>query len=197
MTCLSLHAAAPAPPNYFLRTWQTKQGLPNNAVTAILQTRDGYLWVGTYDGLARFDGATFKVFDNNNTPEMRSSRVVSLFENYNGDLWTGFESGELTQYRDGQFHAVPFNPGWENRSVLNIGADHTGRIWLLNEEGRLAGVDGGLFSVTNAGTSSRVAVMARNDQGTIRIAYGGRVFGLENNQLVPLTVGAPPGERKA
>ena len=52
-----------AAPNYFTRTWQVEQGLPQNKVTAVLQTRDGYLWVGTYNGLARFDGVRFTVFD--------------------------------------------------------------------------------------------------------------------------------------
>ena len=67
-------------PNYFIRAWQVENGLPQNKVTAVLQTRDGYLWLGTYSGLARFDGVKFKVFDDNNTPELHSSRVTSLCE---------------------------------------------------------------------------------------------------------------------
>ena len=85
----NLCAAAPLLPNYFTRIWQTEDGLPDNAVTAIVQTREGYLWFGTYGGLARFDGASFTVFDNNNTPEMHSSRVTSLFEDAAGNLWIG------------------------------------------------------------------------------------------------------------
>ena len=53
---------AGAVPNYFTRTWQVEDGLPQNKVTAVVQTRDGYLWVGTYNGLARFDGVRFTVF---------------------------------------------------------------------------------------------------------------------------------------
>src|SRR6516165_7197937 len=62
-------------PEYFTRVWQTRDGLPNNAVTAIVQTHDGYLWLATYDGLARFDGVTFTNFDSSTTPEMHSTRV--------------------------------------------------------------------------------------------------------------------------
>src|SRR5262249_25433678 len=91
-----VHASKPALPNYFIRTWQTQEGLPHNAVNSILQTHDGYLWLATYDGLARFDGANFTVFDNSSTPEMSSSRVVSLFEDKDGTLWIGHETGELT-----------------------------------------------------------------------------------------------------
>src|ERR1017187_9771421 len=73
-------SSAPAAPNYFTRTWQVEQGLPKNKVTAGVQTRDGYLWIGTYNGLARFDGIRFTVFDENTTPELHSSRIRSLFE---------------------------------------------------------------------------------------------------------------------
>src|SRR5690348_9338842 len=97
----ALEAAGPSLPNYFLRRWQTEDGLPHNAVTAICQTRDGYLWLGTYDGLARFDGASFSVFQNANTPQMRSSRVTSLFEDDADNLWIGSETGELTRYSNG------------------------------------------------------------------------------------------------
>ena len=96
-----------AAPNYFTRTWQVEQGLPQNKVTAVVQTRDGYLWVGTYNGLARFDGVHFTVFDDNNTPELRGNRVTSLFEDDDETLWIGTESGDVSQYKDGHFAAVP------------------------------------------------------------------------------------------
>ena len=68
-------------PNWIVsHTWLREQGLPQNSVTSILQTHDGYIWIGTYNGLARFDGARFVCFNSDNTPEMSSSRVTSLFE---------------------------------------------------------------------------------------------------------------------
>ena len=114
-------------PDYFTRVWQTQDGLPNNAVTAIVQTRDGYLWLATYDGLVRFDGVSFTTFDNSNTPEMHSSRITSLFEDARGNLWIGYETGDLVRYDDGHFYLVPFHPPWENRTILSIGADAFGR----------------------------------------------------------------------
>src|ERR1035438_5089891 len=101
--------SATAAPNYFTRTWQVEQGLPQNKVTAVLQTRDGYLWVGTYNGLARFDGVRFTIFNDNNTPELRSSRITSLFEAGDGTLWIGTESGDVSQYRNGRFNTVPIH----------------------------------------------------------------------------------------
>src|SRR5437867_5971338 len=55
---------------YRVTHWTAERGLPQNAIKALLQTRDGYLWIGTLNGLARFDGVRFKVFDHNNTSEM-------------------------------------------------------------------------------------------------------------------------------
>jgi len=62
----------PTHPNFFQRTWKTENGMPDNAVTAIVQTHDGYLWVGTYGGLGRFDGARFTIYNNTNTPALIS-----------------------------------------------------------------------------------------------------------------------------
>ena len=95
MVAAGFFPALAAPPNYFTRTWQVEQGLPQNKVTAVMQTRDGYLWLGTYNGLARFDGVRFTVFNDNNTPELRSSRITSLFETADGTLWIGTESGDV------------------------------------------------------------------------------------------------------
>src|SRR5690242_10865012 len=64
-SCLVLQASTPS---YFTHAWQTEDGVPGNNVTAIVQTRDGYLWVGTRSGLARFDGAHFTTFDSANAP---------------------------------------------------------------------------------------------------------------------------------
>ncbi len=69
--------------------FSTAQGLPSSAVLALTQTRDGYLWVGTSAGLARFDGVQFTVFDENNTPGLNSSEVVCLYEDRQTNLWLG------------------------------------------------------------------------------------------------------------
>src|SRR5260370_17782767 len=63
----------PATQPYYVHVWQTEDGLPGNAVPAVAQTHDGYLWVCTYDGLARFDGVRFTVFDDINTPGLRNT----------------------------------------------------------------------------------------------------------------------------
>src|SRR5678816_2217197 len=67
--------------------WLTENGLPQNTVHAIAQTRDGYIWIGTEEGLARFDGVKFTVFDKQNTPEIKSNYIRSLLADRQGALW--------------------------------------------------------------------------------------------------------------
>lgn len=134
---LALLAAAPqgpaAPPDagaqYIVRNWGTADGLPQNTVTSIVQTRDGYLWLGTFGGLVRFDGHAFTVFDPGNTPGLVSARIVSLHEDGNGTLWIGTESG-LTR-RDGErFTRVGPDEGVAAAGVTALRSDRRGRVWI-------------------------------------------------------------------
>jgi signal transduction histidine kinase/ligand-binding sensor domain-containing protein len=89
--------------DYLVDVWDTEHNLPSSTVTAIIQTPDGYLWIGTYNGLARFDGVRFVTFDPVNTPELSQMRVQGLFLDANGLLWINTFRGGLTSYRDGVF----------------------------------------------------------------------------------------------
>ena len=90
---------------YQVDHWTTDNGLPQNTVRAIVQTRDGYLWLTTFDGLARFDGVRFTVFDKSNTPAITNNRFIALYEDKDGTLWAGADQGEVVAYRDGVFTA--------------------------------------------------------------------------------------------
>ena len=99
----SLHLFA-ASTNYLIDGWTADDNLPSSTVTSIAQTRDGYIWVGTYNGLARFDGNRFVTYDPVNTPELSQTRIQGLFLDANGTLWINTFRGGLTSYRDGAFH---------------------------------------------------------------------------------------------
>src|SRR4051812_12917477 len=73
--------------HYAHEIWQTEDGLPQNTVRSILQTRDGYLWLATEEGLARYDGFRFTVFDKQNTPQIVNNSTGPLFEARDGSLW--------------------------------------------------------------------------------------------------------------
>src|SRR5262245_24165773 len=75
------------------RVWTADDGLPQNSVFAIDQTADGYLWIGTLDGLVRFDGTRMTVFSRSSVPEMTSNRILALCAARDGSLWIGTEDG--------------------------------------------------------------------------------------------------------
>src|SRR5262245_60326035 len=104
LACAVLCAAAvPAAAAPSFSTWTTENGLPQNSVNAILQTRDGYLWLATFGGLVRYDGARFVVFRAGSTSGIESSRFTGLFEDAEGSLWAVTEASGLTRYKDGAF----------------------------------------------------------------------------------------------
>ena len=94
---------------YTSRTWQTEDGLPHNVVQALAQTPDGYLWVGTPSGLARFDGVRFTPFDARNTPALKNAAITSLCVDRAGTLWIGTREG-LVRLKDGPLLARQRDP---------------------------------------------------------------------------------------
>jgi ligand-binding sensor domain-containing protein len=95
--------AAAESSDYLIDLWTSDNDLPDSSVTAITQTPDGYLWIGTYNGLVRFDGVRFVTFDPLNTPELKHARIVGLFTDAHGTLWINTYDGSMTSLRNGRF----------------------------------------------------------------------------------------------
>jgi signal transduction histidine kinase/ligand-binding sensor domain-containing protein len=105
--------------DYLIDVWDTEHNLPSSTVTALAQTPDGYLWVGTYNGLARFDGVRFVHFDPVNTPALSQPRVQALFLDTNGTLWINTFRGGLTSCRNGVFrNEWPDQPTFDLHTTL-------------------------------------------------------------------------------
>lgn len=85
------------------KRWRQEDGLPHDSVYKAVQTRDGYLWLGTREGLARFDGVRFDVFGRAELRLERTSRIQAMAEDSEGNLWIGTDGGELLRYRDDAF----------------------------------------------------------------------------------------------
>ncbi len=117
--------------------WQDQHGLPQNGVLAIQRTRDGYLWLGTIEGAARFDGVRFVVFDNNNTHEIKNNQILSLAEDRAGSLWLGAVGGGLTRYTDGRFRLYTTRDGLASDFVRCLLADRVGNVWIGTRGGGL------------------------------------------------------------
>jgi len=117
---------------FLITHWTTENGLPQNSVTTIVQTPDGYLWLGTFGGLARFDGVKFTIFNTGNTPALPSNRITALHVGRDGTLWIGAETGEVTRFRDGSFSLFAHLPAGASGSqvILTIYEDRAGALWV-------------------------------------------------------------------
>jgi ligand-binding sensor domain-containing protein len=112
---------------YVHTVWRTDEGLPENSVNRILETRDGYLWVGTQAGIARFDGVRFTVFDHTNTSALHDDYIDDLAEDSQGTLWIATSNGGVTSFRNGVFSHLD---GIGARAGLTLAADGDGSIWI-------------------------------------------------------------------
>jgi len=111
--------------------WTTKDGLPPEAINAIAQTPDGYLWFATNAGLVRFDGVTFQTFDSRNTPGLKRDIITALLVTRQGKLWIGTDSAGFGPFENGIFS--PFRPGIkdENWSILHTMLEaRNGSFWI-------------------------------------------------------------------
>jgi ligand-binding sensor domain-containing protein len=116
--------------------WTTDDGLPQNTVTSVAQTRDGYLWLTTFDGLARFDGVRFTVFDKSNTRGISANRFTNLYEAGDGALLIGTEDGGLIIYRNGVFTNYTTADGLPSNQVLEFFPDFDGETVIATSKGR-------------------------------------------------------------
>ncbi len=127
----------------FTRTvWTQAQGLPQDTIRAIAQTPDGYLWLGTSEGLARFDGYDFVTF-NKNSGSLPGDSVTSLSASRSGNLWIGTGDG-LARYSDGHFQTFTPKDGLPPGTVTALAEDHTGVLWVVSG-GSLSRLENGKF----------------------------------------------------
>ncbi|MCM3872926.1 MAG: hypothetical protein ND895_19775, partial [Pyrinomonadaceae bacterium] len=138
-TVLTLSVAVPAQqkdvPWLAIDTWRQSQGLPQNSVKAILQTRDGYMWIGTKGGLARFDGVLFKIFDDRDPSQLRENEIWGLEEGDDSSLWIGTYGGGLSRLKNGKFTIYTTKDGLSGDSVADLCKDKEGAIWIATEQG--------------------------------------------------------------
>ena len=141
LACLPVSVQAEVPePQFRITSWHVDDGLPSGEVAAITQTADGYLWIGTPVGLARFDGVKFTVFRADEASGLADSRITNLLAAKDGTLWVGTLSGTLARLRGTRFETVstplPVDqdlnraPGsWTWRHSSQLAEDDHGRIW--------------------------------------------------------------------
>ncbi len=137
-------AASPALAEYAHDTWTTSQGLPHNAVLDIAQTRDGYLWFGTWEGLARYNGMGFATLSRTSTPALPDSAISALHADAEGNLWTGDTRGNLGRRdADGRWRFWGGADGLPRAGITALVRDRDGRTWVAFERMGVGLLDAG------------------------------------------------------
>jgi len=173
-----LSALDPATPmdQYPRDNWQTERGLPENQVSGLLQTRDGYLWLATQEGVARFDGARFAVFDRSNTPAFAVNRIRCLAEDSEGVLWIGTNGGGLVRASGGTFSAVSLGSGPPANVVTALLAQGSGGLWVGTNGGGLYRLRDGVaqtFTTREGLPSDMVTALCDDGAGGIWVGTNG------------------------
>ena len=181
LACLSAFAQAvvhrdprQALTQYKIDNWQTEQGLPLNTVQALCQTRDGYLWVGTGGGLARFDGVRFATFESSSLPELASRSIFGFLEDRKGNLWIGHGEGAAI-YRDGTFRAAYGKEVTKGRRVWAFAEGGDGTVWAATESGLVRWKDGAVrvYRTKDGLSTDRLRGVTFDRDGTLWIATSG------------------------
>jgi signal transduction histidine kinase/ligand-binding sensor domain-containing protein len=164
---------------YSIENWQLEQGLPQISVTSIAQTPDGYLWLGTFNGLVRFDGVRFTVFDNGNTPNLGSSGITQLAVDDEGALWIVTVADALVRMAAGEFTAIPREDGLPSLGGAYLLHDPSHRLLLLDREGELRRIENSqlrpLDRLDPLRTADAPCLLIGQSTGATRVAQRGKI----------------------
>ncbi len=158
---------------YNIRSWSTKDGLPNDKIIAVYQSAQGYIWLASQEGLVRFDGATFEIFDKKNTPIFPHSQVTALVEDKDSTLWINTIRGVL-KYRHGKFEAVQTERGVAPFIGTTLFVDRKGTCLVGTRTGLLQVTNGILtnFEVASNPSLGSVNAMCDDTEGELWIGTG-------------------------
>jgi ligand-binding sensor domain-containing protein/two-component sensor histidine kinase len=124
---------------FIVDSWNNEQGLPQSSVISVIQTRDGYLWLGTLNGLVRFDGNRFAIFNENNTPNLGSDRIVYLFEDSHTNLWVGTDTSGFVMIGGGKITSFVNKTGG---GKIIYGGENSSGVWFHTADGLFHYQDG-------------------------------------------------------
>ncbi len=135
-TCLPAAELADSP--FTVESWSNEEGLPQSSVISVIQTRDGYLWLGTTKGLVRFDGNEFTVFNAFNTSGLNSDQIVYLFEDSHANLWVGTDTAGVVMIHNGTLQTINLGGPGKPGPLVSAAQDTNGAVWLYTADARLA-----------------------------------------------------------
>ena len=172
--------------------WTTENGLPQNSVHQIFQTRDGYIWIATEGGVARFNGIDFNIFDQANTPAFSTDDTSCLAQTSNGDLWIGTSDG-LLQYHAGSFHHYEIPNGSSSSNVKSLATANDGTLYILTSDAIFT-FNGTTFVQLPLPSSTVPTAMFYDSNGTLWIASSSQFMSYSHGVFRPEPL--PPGQSK-
>jgi signal transduction histidine kinase/ligand-binding sensor domain-containing protein len=179
---------------YIVDVWDIKDGLPDSAILSLAQTREGYLWAGTLNGLVRFDGMKFTLFVEANTPGLNSSRIAHLFEDSRGNLWLGTEGAGVAMIdRDGGIRSFDLGRGNREGRLVATCEAAPGEIWMATENGLLGHYRDGKLDVSEASGAKWLLM----EKGQLLVGFAVGLFARQEptNGMVAFVQAAPVNSR--
>ncbi len=178
--------AAPAQPlNYFHnQVWSTEDGLPQASVHALLQSHEGYLWIATEGGVARFDGQNFVVFSHASVPAFVTDDVSCLAEDGSGDLWFGTSDGLVRKHGE-EFRRFSSQDGLPSDDIVALGAGTNGLLVLTT--GGLASWRDGHFKPV--ASNDVIGGIAESQAGPVLVSKKGGLYRWQAGHLVSIWQG--------
>ncbi len=171
------------------------RGLPNSQVQSIVQDKTGFIWIGTGDGLARWDGQRFEVFRNiqGNPSSLGASFISDLLLTRDGTLWVGTIGGGVNRYRPDRaafdrFAAKPGEQGaLQSSSILAMAEGPDGRIWVGTQGGGLGILDPATGKVRTFATEDAldptVSAVHAGADGTMWVGTSAGLFSLDSKKM--------------
>ena len=171
---------------YTQDVWGTDAGLPQNTILGVSQTADGYLWLATEEGLVRFDGVRFTVFDKENTPLLQANDIRALLVDRSDNLWIGTNGGGLTRFKDGQFTTFTTKDGLANDAILSLHEDANGVLWIGTDGGGMSRFANGKFqsfSTKDGLPDDAVFSICTGPDGSLWVGTHAGLARLKNNRF--------------
>ncbi len=166
------------------QVWTTENGLPQNTVQAIVQTQDGYLWIGTQEGLVRFDGLNFTVFDKENTPAFKSNDIRFLQQDRQGRLWISTSYGLVCRH-NGQFTSYTVSEGLPHNSIGPVVEDVSGNVWIGTDAGLVRFENGTFrtFTVEQGLARNAIQTLCARTNGSVLVGTSAGVQSLSGDRF--------------
>jgi signal transduction histidine kinase/ligand-binding sensor domain-containing protein len=176
---------------YSHEVWTTDDGLPQNSINKLAQTPDGYLWMGTQEGLTRFDGVQFTVFDKHNTPQIKNNYISALYVDHEGTLWIGTYDGGLVTYSNKTFSETKGLKLLENSHIRSIFEDRAMGMWIsIRGRGvmRIDSISHHIFDTSNGLLSNEAWNFCEDSRGRVWIATENGISIYDNGTFTSFTM---------